>query len=162
MLVFVLVVLAPVNLCTHVYMHMCLYLSASLPSYTRVYVCTLVHEYLWFCLQVGIKNTEENRRLYRQLLITTPGIEEYISGVILYEESLSKLTDEGESFVSVLEAKGVVPGIKVSPTTAVADATAYTAAIAGFVVTVTTVCCCHIGALYDQMVLLLWLVLLLL
>jgi fructose-bisphosphate aldolase, class I len=62
---------------------------------------------------VGVPETEEMRRQYRQLLLTTPGIEESLSGVILYDETIRQKTDEGVPFVQVLQDKGIIPGIKV-------------------------------------------------
>lgn len=62
---------------------------------------------------VGVESTEENRRAYRSLLFTTSGVEEYIGGVILFEETLSQQSDEGEPLPRVLERKGIVPGVKV-------------------------------------------------
>lgn len=62
---------------------------------------------------IGVDNTEPNRRKYRQLLFTTAGLEEHISGVILYEETLYQSTDEGTQFVDLLKSKGIIPGIKV-------------------------------------------------
>ena len=62
---------------------------------------------------IGVDSSEEARRAYRELLFTTPGIEEFISGVILFDETLRQSTAAGEPFVTVLEAKGIVPGIKV-------------------------------------------------
>jgi fructose-bisphosphate aldolase class I len=61
-----------------------------------------------------VENNEENRRQYRQLLFTA-GVElsQYISGVILYEETLYQKTDDGESFASLLKKHGIIPGIKV-------------------------------------------------
>ncbi len=56
---------------------------------------------------------EENRRGYRQLLLTTSGIEQYISGVIMFDETIRQETKEGIPFVKVLVDKGIVPGIKV-------------------------------------------------
>lgn len=61
----------------------------------------------------GVENTQENRRLYRQLLLTTPGAEEFISGVILYDETIRQKNDEGTAFAEVLQSRGVIPGIKV-------------------------------------------------
>ncbi len=58
-------------------------------------------------------NTEENRRAWRQLLFTAPGIGRYISGVILYEETLNQKADNSKQLVEVLTAEGVIPGIKV-------------------------------------------------
>jgi fructose-bisphosphate aldolase class I len=63
--------------------------------------------------QVDVESTEENRRAYRQLLFTTPGLEEHISGVILYDETIRQSTDDGTRFTEVLEKSGVIPGIKV-------------------------------------------------
>ena len=61
----------------------------------------------------GIEPTEENRRRYRQMLLTTPGVGEYISGVILFDETIRQRADDGRRFVEVLAASGIVPGIKV-------------------------------------------------
>lgn len=62
---------------------------------------------------VGVENTEENRRLYRQLLLTTEGVEQYLSGVILFDETIRQKDDSGTPFADVLKAKGIIPGIKV-------------------------------------------------
>src|SRR5712691_3396405 len=62
---------------------------------------------------IGLESTEENRRAYRDLLFTTPGVEEYISGVILYDESLRQDALDGTPFPKLLASKGVIPGIKV-------------------------------------------------
>ena len=62
---------------------------------------------------IGLENTEDNRRAYRQMLITSPGMGEYISGVIMYDETLRQSTAEGKPFVEVLQQAGVFPGIKV-------------------------------------------------
>jgi fructose-bisphosphate aldolase class I len=62
---------------------------------------------------IGVESTEETRRAYRNLLITTPGFEEYIGGVILYDETIRQASDDGTPFAQLLESKGVVPGIKV-------------------------------------------------
>ncbi|MSO57704.1 MAG: fructose-bisphosphate aldolase class I [Thermoleophilia bacterium] len=62
---------------------------------------------------IGVSSTEANRRSYRNLLFTTPGLEEFIGGVILYDETLRQCTDDGTPFGELLAAKGVVPGIKV-------------------------------------------------
>jgi fructose-bisphosphate aldolase class I len=61
----------------------------------------------------GIPQTVECRRAYRELLITTPGLETCISGVILYDETIRQKTHDGMSFVDVLADAGIVPGIKV-------------------------------------------------
>ncbi|MBA2654206.1 MAG: fructose-bisphosphate aldolase class I [Gammaproteobacteria bacterium] len=62
---------------------------------------------------IKVESTEENRRIYRELLFTTPSIQEYISGVILYEETLSQKTHDGNPFPKMLQDAGIVPGIKV-------------------------------------------------
>jgi fructose-bisphosphate aldolase class I len=62
---------------------------------------------------IGVESTEEKRRFYRQLLFTTPGMEEYIGGVILYDETIRQSADDGTSFPELLSSKGVIPGIKV-------------------------------------------------
>lgn len=62
---------------------------------------------------IKIENTEDNRRKYRELLFTTQGIENYISGVILYEETLFQKAADGTPFVDLLKSKGIIPGIKV-------------------------------------------------
>ncbi len=62
---------------------------------------------------VGVASTEENRRAYRGLLFTTPGAEQFISGVILFDETLRQKTNEGVLFPAYLSKKGILPGIKV-------------------------------------------------
>ncbi len=62
---------------------------------------------------VGMENTEENRRAYREMLFTTPGLGEYISGVIMFSETITQSTTEGVPFVKVLTDQGIIPGIKV-------------------------------------------------
>ncbi|CAG0920697.1 unnamed protein product [Notodromas monacha] len=63
---------------------------------------------------IGVENTEENRRLYRQLLFTADdAVTQNISGVILYHETLYQKTDDGTPFVEVLKKKNIIPGIKV-------------------------------------------------
>jgi fructose-bisphosphate aldolase class I len=62
---------------------------------------------------IGVENTEENRRQYRGALFATKDIGDYISGVIMYEETLTQSYDDGTSFVAALERNGVLPGIKV-------------------------------------------------
>ena len=61
---------------------------------------------------VGITSTPGSRRDFRELLITTPGLSEYISGAILYDETLRQKA-QGKLFTQVLEEKGIIPGIKV-------------------------------------------------
>lgn len=63
--------------------------------------------------EIGIESTEDTRRAYRELLLTTEGIEEYISGVILFDETIKQKTSDGRLFVELLTQKGIVPGIKV-------------------------------------------------
>ena len=62
---------------------------------------------------IGVSSTEENRRFYRQLLFTAPGMEDSIGGVIFYDETLRQSADDGTPFSEVLASKGVIPGIKV-------------------------------------------------
>ncbi|KAI0989027.1 hypothetical protein GJ496_009082 [Pomphorhynchus laevis] len=63
---------------------------------------------------IGLENTEENRRQYRQLLFTAPDdLAKYISGVIMFDETFYQKTDDGTPFVKVLQQKGIIPGIKV-------------------------------------------------
>jgi fructose-bisphosphate aldolase, class I len=63
--------------------------------------------------QIGVESTEENRRAYRQLLITTPGLGDHISGVILFDETIRQSADDGTPLTELLEKGGVIPGIKV-------------------------------------------------
>ncbi|MHC5796453.1 class I fructose-bisphosphate aldolase [Lacisediminihabitans sp. FW035] len=63
--------------------------------------------------KVGVPQTEQARRDYRELLITTPGLSESISGVILYDETIRQHTAEGISFLELLSVSGIIPGIKV-------------------------------------------------
>ncbi len=62
---------------------------------------------------VDVESTAENRRSYRGMLFTTPGVEEFISGVILYDETIRQAADDGTPFPQLLAGKGVIPGIKV-------------------------------------------------
>lgn len=62
---------------------------------------------------VGIESSEETRRTYRELLMTTPGCNQYIAGVILYEETLNQKTSKGTPFPEALKSLGILPGIKV-------------------------------------------------
>ena len=63
--------------------------------------------------QIGVESTEDTRRAYRQMLFTTPGIGDHISGTILYDETIRQSTDDGTPFPELLEKAGVIPGIKV-------------------------------------------------
>lgn len=60
-----------------------------------------------------LPNQPGNRQDFRELLFTAPGVEEYLSGVILYDTTIREATDQGVPFVDVLVARGIVPGIKV-------------------------------------------------
>ena len=62
---------------------------------------------------IGVESTEENRRAYRDLLFTTEGVEEYISGVILFDETIRQSSADGTPFPELLASRGVIPGIKV-------------------------------------------------
>ncbi|MGQ0744337.1 MAG: class I fructose-bisphosphate aldolase [Acidimicrobiales bacterium] len=62
---------------------------------------------------LGIDTTEENRRAYRDTLLSTPGIEDHISGVILYDETIRQSSSDGTPFPKMLQDKGMIPGIKV-------------------------------------------------
>jgi fructose-bisphosphate aldolase class I len=62
---------------------------------------------------IGVESTEETRQAYRELLFTTAGAEEFIGGVILYDETIRQSASDGTPFPRLLESKGIVPGIKV-------------------------------------------------
>jgi fructose-bisphosphate aldolase class I len=62
---------------------------------------------------IAVESTEETRRAYRELLFTTPGAEEFISGVILFDETIRQHASDGTPFPKLLEAAGIIPGIKV-------------------------------------------------
>src|SRR3712207_6050120 len=66
---------------------------------------------------VGIDATEESRRDYRELLFTTPGIGEFLSGVILFDETIRQKAKDGTPLPQVLTDQGVIPGIKVDKST---------------------------------------------
>jgi fructose-bisphosphate aldolase class I len=63
--------------------------------------------------KVGVESTEENRRAYRDMLFTADGAEEYISGVIMYDETIRQSASDGTPFPQVLADRGIIPGIKV-------------------------------------------------
>lgn len=63
--------------------------------------------------KIGIECTEENRRLYREMLFTTPEIENYLGGVILYRETFLQKTSDGVLFPQYLQSRNILPGIKV-------------------------------------------------
>ncbi len=62
---------------------------------------------------VGVPCTEENRRAYREVILTAPDLEQYVSGIILYDETIRQETTAGEAFADVLASKGILSGIKV-------------------------------------------------
>lgn len=62
---------------------------------------------------INVESTEENRRFYRQLLFTTEGAADFISGVILFDETIRQSADDGRPFPEVLSSQGILPGIKV-------------------------------------------------
>ena len=62
---------------------------------------------------ISVPSTEENRRAYREVLFTTKGAGEFISGVILFDETIRQKTHDGRTFVKALEEQGIIPGIKV-------------------------------------------------
>ena len=61
---------------------------------------------------VNVENTEQNRRDYREMLFRTEGISEYISGVILYDETIRQMGADGAPLAELLQEQGLVPGIK--------------------------------------------------
>src|SRR5438552_15505172 len=62
---------------------------------------------------ISVPSTEENRRAYREVLFTTKGAGEFISGVILFDETMRQKTRDGRTFVKALEEQGIIPGKKV-------------------------------------------------
>jgi fructose-bisphosphate aldolase class I len=62
---------------------------------------------------VGVESNEATRRAFRDLLFTTPGVEEHLSGVILFDETIRQTAADGTPFPKLLEGKGIIPGIKV-------------------------------------------------
>ncbi len=62
---------------------------------------------------IGVESTEDNRRAYRDMLFSTEGAEEFISGVILFDETIRQSSADGTPFPKLLESKGIIPGIKV-------------------------------------------------
>jgi fructose-bisphosphate aldolase, class I len=62
---------------------------------------------------LGFESTDDTRRSYREMLFTTPNTEEYISGVILFDETVRGNAKDGNNFARLLESKGIIPGIKV-------------------------------------------------
>ncbi|MGZ5416325.1 MAG: class I fructose-bisphosphate aldolase [Nocardioides sp.] len=62
---------------------------------------------------IGLESTEDRRRGYREILFTTPGIGDFVSGVILFDETIRQQASDGTPFAEVLRRQGVLPGIKV-------------------------------------------------
>jgi fructose-bisphosphate aldolase class I len=62
---------------------------------------------------IGVESTETNRRDYREMLFTTAGAGDYISGVILYDETIRQSASDGTPLVKLLQDQGIIPGIKV-------------------------------------------------
>lgn len=62
---------------------------------------------------IGLESTEDNRRAYREMLFTTPGVSEFISGVILYDETIRQKASTGKTMVEILRGNGIHSGIKV-------------------------------------------------
>ncbi len=63
--------------------------------------------------ELGIPQIEEYRRKYRDLIVNTPGLGDYISGAILFDETIKQSTDDGTLFIDILKRNGIIPGIKV-------------------------------------------------
>ena len=63
--------------------------------------------------KIKVENTEENRRDYREMLFTTKGAEDFVSGVILFDETLRQKASDGTPLAQILTSKGIIPGIKV-------------------------------------------------
>jgi fructose-bisphosphate aldolase class I len=63
--------------------------------------------------KIGVSSSEDNRRAYRELLFTTKGAGEFVSGVILFDETLRQSAANGTPFTQVLKGQGIIPGIKV-------------------------------------------------
>jgi len=63
--------------------------------------------------KIKVENTEDNRRNYREMLFTTKGCEEFVSGVILFDETLRQKASDGTPLAQILTSKGIIPGIKV-------------------------------------------------
>ncbi|MEX2100493.1 MAG: class I fructose-bisphosphate aldolase [Acidimicrobiia bacterium] len=62
---------------------------------------------------INVESTEENRRDYREMLFTTPGAADFVSGVILFDETIRQKAADGTPLVEILEKQGIIPGIKV-------------------------------------------------
>ncbi|MEO7837702.1 MAG: class I fructose-bisphosphate aldolase, partial [Acidimicrobiales bacterium] len=62
---------------------------------------------------LGVESTEENRRAYRDMLLSTDNLSEFVSGVILYDETIRQASADGTPFPAMLAKRGILPGIKV-------------------------------------------------
>ena len=62
---------------------------------------------------IDVESTEDSRRAYRQMLFTTPGVSDFISGVILFDETIRQKADDGAPLVQILTQQGIMPGVKV-------------------------------------------------
>ena len=62
--------------------------------------------------EIGIPQTEEYRRRYREMIVTAPGLGDCISGAILFDETTKQTNADGTSFITILEKAGIIPGIK--------------------------------------------------
>lgn len=80
------------------------------PRHTKLGLSNTPPPHLW---PVGVDNTETNRRDWRELLYTAPDLGQYISGAIMFEETLYQSSADGKPFVDVLREQGIMPGIKV-------------------------------------------------
>jgi fructose-bisphosphate aldolase class I len=63
--------------------------------------------------RLGIQSTEQSRRSYREMLFTSPGVADFISGVIMYDETIRQKSASGAPLAEALSAQGILPGIKV-------------------------------------------------
>src|SRR5215475_9729114 len=62
---------------------------------------------------IGVESTEDTRRAYRDLLFTTEGAADHISGVIMFDETIRQSSADGTPFPKLLASRGIIPGIKV-------------------------------------------------
>ncbi|MFZ2886214.1 MAG: class I fructose-bisphosphate aldolase [Minisyncoccia bacterium] len=74
--------------------------------------------------KISVENTEPNRRAYREMLFTAPQFGSYISGVIMYDETIRQSASDGRSFVKLLQDEGAIPGIKVDEGTTAMEGSA--------------------------------------
>ena len=63
--------------------------------------------------KIGLESTAEQRRSYREMLFATPGVAQWISGVILYDETIRQKKQDGTPFVKAIGGAGIIPGVKV-------------------------------------------------